>query len=56
MLIVLGSLLLGGITGSLLRIEDRLEGFGGVLQPGWPSTSRRGGPAAPTGTASSRAS
>lgn len=32
MLIVLGSVLLGGITGSLLRIEDRLEGFGGVLQ------------------------
>lgn len=32
MLIVLGSLLLGGILGSLLRIEDRLEGFGGWLQ------------------------
>jgi len=32
MLIVLGSLLVGGITGSLLRVEDRLEGFGGVLQ------------------------
>ncbi len=32
MLIVLGSLLLGGITGSVLRIEDRLEGFGGWLQ------------------------
>jgi uncharacterized membrane protein YqgA involved in biofilm formation len=32
MLIVLGSVLLGGISGSLLRIEDRLEGFGGVLQ------------------------
>ncbi|MBA2573685.1 MAG: DUF554 domain-containing protein [Nocardioidaceae bacterium] len=31
-LIVLGSLLLGGISGSLLRIEDRLEGFGGWLQ------------------------
>jgi uncharacterized protein len=31
-LIVLGSLLLGGICGSLLRIEDRLEGFGGWLQ------------------------
>jgi uncharacterized membrane protein YqgA involved in biofilm formation len=31
-LIVLGAVLLGGITGSLLRIEDRLEGFGGVLQ------------------------
>lgn len=31
-LIVLGSLLLGGIAGSLLRIEHRLEGFGGFLQ------------------------
>lgn len=31
-LIVLGSLLIGGICGSLLRIEDRLEGFGGWLQ------------------------
>lgn len=31
-LIVLGSLLLGGITGSLLRIEQRLVGFGGFLQ------------------------
>lgn len=32
MLIVLGSLLLGGIVGSVLRIEDRLEGFGSWLQ------------------------
>lgn len=32
MLIVLGSLLMGGIVGSLLRLEDRLEGFGGWLQ------------------------
>jgi uncharacterized membrane protein YqgA involved in biofilm formation len=32
MLIVLGSVLVGGIVGSLLRIEDRLESFGGVLQ------------------------
>jgi uncharacterized protein len=31
-LIVLGSLLTGGIAGSLLRIESRLEGFGGWLQ------------------------
>ena len=31
-LIVLGSLILGGIAGSLLRIEHRLEGFGGFLQ------------------------
>jgi uncharacterized membrane protein YqgA involved in biofilm formation len=32
MLIVLGSLLTGGILGSILRIEDRLEGFGSWLQ------------------------
>lgn len=32
MLIVLGSVILGGIIGSLLRIEDRLEGFGGWMQ------------------------
>ncbi len=31
-LIVLGSLLIGSITGSLLRIEQRLEGLAGVLQ------------------------
>lgn len=32
MLIVLGSLVLGGVVGSLLGIEDRLERFGGWLQ------------------------
>lgn len=32
LLIVLGALLLGGIVGSLLRLEDRLEGVGGWLQ------------------------
>lgn len=32
MLIVLGAVLLGGIVGSLLRLEDRLEGVGGWLQ------------------------
>lgn len=31
-LIVLGSLVLGGITGSLLGVESRLERFGGWLQ------------------------
>ncbi len=31
-LIVLGAMLIGGITGSLLRIEYRLEGLGGWLQ------------------------
>jgi uncharacterized membrane protein YqgA involved in biofilm formation len=32
LLIVLGALLLGGVAGSLLRIEDRVERFGGWLQ------------------------
>jgi uncharacterized membrane protein YqgA involved in biofilm formation len=32
LLVVLGSLLIGGIAGSLLRIEDRLAGIGGWLQ------------------------
>lgn len=31
-LIILGSLLIGGITGSLLRIEQRLEGLAGTIQ------------------------
>ena len=31
-LVVLGSLLLGGILGSLLRLEQRVESFGGWLQ------------------------
>lgn len=31
-LVVLGSLLIGGVAGSLLRIEERLESVGGVLQ------------------------
>lgn len=31
-LIVLGSLLVGGIVGSLLRIEERLEGAAGTIQ------------------------
>lgn len=32
MLVVLGSLLVGGIAGSLLRLEYRVESFGGWLQ------------------------
>lgn len=32
LLVVLGALLLGGIVGSLLQLEARLEGFGGWLQ------------------------
>lgn len=39
-LIVLGSVLIGGIVGSLLRIEDRLEGVGGWLRD---HLGRRGG-------------
>jgi uncharacterized membrane protein YqgA involved in biofilm formation len=31
-LIVLGAVVLGGIVGSLLRLEDRLAGLGGTLQ------------------------
>lgn len=32
MLTVLGALLVGGIAGSLLRVEDRLDALGGALQ------------------------
>jgi hypothetical protein len=32
LLVVLGALLVGGIAGSLARLEDRLESFGGWLQ------------------------
>lgn len=32
LLVVLGALLIGGVTGSLLKIEDRLEQFGSWLQ------------------------
>jgi uncharacterized membrane protein YqgA involved in biofilm formation len=39
-LIVLGSLLIGSITGSMLRIEDRLEGLAGTIQ-GWVSRRSR---------------
>jgi uncharacterized membrane protein YqgA involved in biofilm formation len=44
MLIVLGSLVLGGITGSVLGIEARLEGFGGWLQQLLQRRSGTGGP------------
>ena len=32
LLVVLGALLIGGIAGSLLRVEDRLDALGGLLQ------------------------
>lgn len=38
-LIVLGALLLGGIAGSLLRVEERLEGLGSALQRRLASSS-----------------
>ena len=43
-LIVLGSLVLGGITGSVLGIEQRLEGFGGWLQGRLRSRADRAAP------------
>jgi uncharacterized membrane protein YqgA involved in biofilm formation len=43
MLIVLGSLVLGGITGSVLGIEQRLEGFGAWLQSALQRRSRTAG-------------
>ena len=45
-LIVLGSLVLGGIAGSLLGIERRLEGFGGWLQARLRSRAARADPVA----------
>jgi uncharacterized protein len=42
-LIVLGALVLGGITGSLLRIEERLEGLGGWLKGSLQALARRRG-------------
>jgi uncharacterized membrane protein YqgA involved in biofilm formation len=38
-LIVLGSVLLGGIVGSLLRIEDRLEGVGDAIRRRLPASA-----------------
>lgn len=45
-LIVLGSLVLGGIAGSLLDIERRLEGLGGWLQARLRRTGSGGTPSA----------
>ena len=42
LLIVLGALLIGGIAGSLLRIESRLEGVGGAIQRRFSSSGRTG--------------
>lgn len=43
MLIVLGALLLGAILGSLLRIEDRLEGLGETIQRRLSRSAAAGG-------------
>ena len=40
-LIVLGSVLVGGIIGSLLRIEDRLEGLGAAIRRRHPARAGR---------------
>lgn len=42
-LVVLGAVLIGGICGSLLRIEDRLNGAGGALQRLFSRGGRGGG-------------
>jgi uncharacterized membrane protein YqgA involved in biofilm formation len=42
MLIVLGALVLGGIVGSVLGIEERLEGFGAWLQSAVQRRARTG--------------
>ena len=42
-LIVLAAVLLGGIAGSLLRIEERLEGLGGAIRRRLAARSRQGG-------------
>lgn len=45
LLIVLGALLVGGITGSLLRVEDRLDSVGAVLQRRLAGGARTDAPA-----------
>lgn len=48
-LIVLGSLVLGGILGAALRLEDRLEGLAGTVRDAVTSRARRTSPADDTG-------
>ncbi len=43
LLIVLGAVLVGGITGSLLRIEERLESVGGLVRDRVSRRRRAGG-------------
>lgn len=42
-LLVLGSLLIGSVAGSLLRIEERLEGLAGALQTRFARRGKRNG-------------
>jgi uncharacterized protein len=42
-LIVLGAVLIGGIVGSLLRIEERLEGIGDAIRRRMPARGGAGG-------------
>lgn len=49
LLVVLGSLLIGGIIGSLLKIEERLEGLGSWLQSRF-TPQKRGAPISPVGS------
>ncbi|MFT6534026.1 MAG: putative membrane protein YqgA involved in biofilm formation [Alpinimonas sp.] len=53
LLIVLGALLIGGIAGSLLNIEQRLESFGGWLQRRFSSRSNVTGGSAGNSAANS---
>jgi uncharacterized protein len=50
-LIVLGAVLIGGITGSLLRIEERLEGLGEAIRTRLPARARETGAPAAAGEA-----
>lgn len=42
LLVVLGSVVIGGVIGALLHLERRLEGLGGLLQRRWPGHSDDG--------------
>lgn len=50
LLVVLGSLLVGGIVGSLLKIEERLEGLGSWLQARFTPRKNLGSDTTATGT------
>ncbi len=54
-LIVLGAILIGGISGALLRVEDRLDSLGAVLQRKLARTRRGGDTGRPQAAASQTA-